>query len=204
MVNLLISALIQVALFSLVPVIVWLVMRKTAKTEEGFFSWIGLKPIQTGSVVWFWLLFFAIFAGVCLIAVIVIPLIMRESTSATTQFKGEGTSAIPGILIYAVIQTGLSEEILFRGFIGKRCIARLGFTVGNLIQAALFGLMHGTLFLLVLDAPRALALTLITGAIGWIEGWINEKKAGGSIIPSWIFHSLTNIASGLGAAFLLV
>jgi hypothetical protein len=53
---------------------------------------------------------------------------------------------------------------------------------------------------MVIDAPRALGLTAITGAIGWIEGWMNEKRAGGSIIPGWIFHSLTNIASGIGAA----
>jgi hypothetical protein len=61
--------------------------------------------------------------------------------------------------------------------------------------------MHGALFFTMIGWERALGLTLLTGGIGWIEGWLNEKRAGGSILPSWIFHSLTNIASGIGAAF---
>lgn len=200
MADMLISALIQLGVFSLVPFVVWLVMRRLTRTEESFFSWVGLKRIRTDGAIRFWLLFFAIFAGVCLVSILMIPLIIGDSDSATSRFDGQGASAIPSILIFAVIQTGLSEEILFRGFIGKRCVARLGFAAGNLIQATLFGLLHGVLFIMVIDAPRALGLTVITGAIGWIEGWMNEKRAGGSIIPSWIFHSLTNIASGIGAA----
>lgn|GEM_PF-6247348 len=32
----------------------------------------------------------------------------------------------------------------FRGFLGKRLIARFGFAVGNTIQAVVFGLLHIT------------------------------------------------------------
>ena len=42
-----------------------------------------------------------------------------------------------------MIQTGLSEEILFRGFLGKRLIAKFGFAVGNVVQGLLFGTLHG-------------------------------------------------------------
>ncbi len=200
MADLLISALIQLGLFCLIPFVVWLVMRRLTRTEEGFFFWVGLRRMKTGGAARFWLTFFSIFAAVCLVSILAIPLILGDSESASSQFEGQGSPAVPGILIFAIIQTGLSEEVLFRGFIGKRCIARFGFAAGNLIQAALFGLMHGALFLMLIDTPRAIALAFITGSIGWIEGWLNEKKAGGSIIPSWIFHALTNIASGLGAA----
>lgn len=199
--DLLVSVFIQLGLFSLIPVVVWFVMRRLGRTGEDLFPWVGIKPIRTNNAIRFWITFFAIFAGVCLVSILAIPLILGDSESASSQFRGQGTSAVPGILIFAIIQTGLSEEILFRGFIGKRLIASLGFAAGNLIQATLFGLMHGALFLMMIDAPRALALTIMTGAIGWIEGWLNEKRADGSIIPSWIFHALTNIAAGLGAAF---
>jgi membrane protease YdiL (CAAX protease family) len=192
------SAVIQVLVFALIPLIVWAIV---AREKENFFSWIGLRKIKTEDPFKFVLLFIALFIGVCLISIWVVPLIVTGEGIAANQFQGKGVSAIPGILIHSVIQTGLSEEILFRGFIGKRLVSRLGFAPGNLIQAGLFGLMHGALFFTMIGWERALGLTLLTGGIGWIEGWLNEKRAGGSILPSWIFHSLTNIASGIGAAF---
>jgi hypothetical protein len=34
-------------------------------------------------------------------------------------------------------------------------------------------------------------------------GYVNEKKAGGSIIPGWCIHAIANIFSGACAAFSL-
>lgn len=197
MLNDIFFAVIQVLLFALIPLIVWAIV---AREKENFFSWIGLKKIKTEDPFKYVLLFIALFIGVCLISIWAVPLIVAGEETATNKLQGMGVSAIPGILIHSVIQTGLSEEILFRGFIGKRLVSRLGFAAGNLIQAGLFGLMHGVLFFTLIGWERALGLTLLTGGIGWIEGWLNEKRSGGSILPSWIFHALTNIASGLGAA----
>ena len=42
---------------------------------------------------------------------------------------------------------------------------------------------------------------ILPGFIGWVQGWINEKKSSGSIIPSWIAHSIMNILSGVMTAF---
>lgn len=192
-------AVLQVLLFSLIPLIVWAI---TARNKENFFSWIGLRKIQTKDPFKFALLFIVLFGGVCLISLWVVPLIIGGEETAASGFAGGGVSVIPGILIHSVIQTGLSEEILFRGFFGKRFVARLGFAAGNLIQAGLFGIMHGALFFMMIGWERAAGLTLLTGGIGWIQGYLNEKKAGGSILPSWIFHALTNIIAGLGEAFL--
>ena len=51
--NLLISSIIQIILFSLIPFIWWLV---TARKEEIFFEWIGLKKISnlkaSQTIVW--------------------------------------------------------------------------------------------------------------------------------------------------------
>ena len=46
-------------------------------------------------------------------------------------------------------------------------------------------------------------IIFFTGAIAAYLGFVNEKKAGGSILPSWIIHALANILSGLVAAFSL-
>jgi hypothetical protein len=43
-------------------------------------------------------------------------------------------------------------------------------------------------------------LTILPGTIGWVEGWLNEKYASGSIVPSWLMHSIMNILSGIGSA----
>lgn len=52
---------------------------------------------------------------------------IKDVPSATTQFHGKGLSAVPSILVFAIINTSLSEEILFRGFILKRLSNVFGF-----------------------------------------------------------------------------
>lgn len=110
--------------------------------------------------------------------------------------------ALPSILVFAIIQTGLSEEIFFRGFLGKRFINRFGFNVGNTIQAFLFGFIHGIPFGVITGNGVVMVLmSLLPASIGWIQGWMNEKYASGSIIPSWTTHAVMNILSALTAAF---
>ncbi|MBQ9643391.1 MAG: CPBP family intramembrane metalloprotease [Lachnospiraceae bacterium] len=65
---------------------------------------------------------------------------------------------------------------------------------GNIIQAMLFGLMHGIPFGLATQNAAALfLLTLIPGLFGWYQGWLNEKQCEGSIIPSWLLHGCMNL-----------
>ena len=42
--------------------------------------------------------------------------------------------------------------------------------------------------------PVAIVMTLLPGAFGWFQGWMNEKRCGGSIIPSWLLHGTINVA----------
>ena len=74
--------------------------------------------------------------------------------------------------------------------------------MANAIQALLFGLLHGVMFLPFVGIVKAVIIILFTTAIAWFMGYINEKKAGGSIIPSWIIHAAANLFSGICAAFL--
>lgn len=96
-------------------------------------------------------------------------------------------------LVYGYIRTGLAEEIVFRGFILKRIQGRFGFMAGNLVQAILFGLLHGVPFGLATQSIFVAAcMTILPGAFGWYQGWLNEKRCGGSIVSSWLLHGTMN------------
>ena len=196
----LINSIIQIALFSLIPFIWWLI---TARKKMNFFEWIGLKKIRDArenkTLIW------TIGAIVLFLALAVFMLIsVRGVETATSEFAGLGLGAVPAVLVYAILKTALPEEIVFRGFILKRISKKFGFAAGNLIQALLFGLMHGVMFFGTAGLVKAILITLFTGSIGWLMGFINEKKAGGSIIPSWSIHAAANIFSGICSAFLLL
>lgn len=97
------------------------------------------------------------------------------------------------LALTAVIKTGLSEELLFRGLIGKRLNAGLGFWIGNTVQALLFGAVH-LLVLLAPEASPAVALWMVafSAVTGWVNGWLNERLGNGSILPGWMAHASAN------------
>lgn len=198
MVSLFISALIQVVAFSVVPFIWWFVTGR----KENFFKWVGLKKSQwNGKVAKSCVLTVVVTAVYALIMQLIMNHFLSGVETATSQFSGMGMAAIPAALIYAMVQTSLSEEILFRGFLGKRLISRFGFKVGNSIQALCFGLVHGVPFFMLTNQAVVLVLvTLLPACIGFFMGYLNEKTAEGSILPSWMTHGLLNIVTALLAS----
>lgn len=114
---------------------------------------------------------------------------------------GLSQAAIAALVVTAIFKTAFAEELLFRGVLGKRLIARLGFRVGNAIQAALFGALHSVLALTPLATAAMVAgIVLFSGALGWINGWLNERLGGGSILPGWACHAAANLCSYLSLA----
>ena len=198
-INQLFNSAATILVMLLLPLIWWLV---TARKEQNFFSWIGLKRIQTEkkAVLLLWFLGAAAAFG---LASLLLPWITKGigAVLATARFSGLGWSALPAVSVYAVLSTAFWEECLFRGFLLKRLAHRFGFPAGNAVQAAIFGLMHGVMFFASVGALRAILVTLLTGTIGWGLGYLNEKQAGGSIFPSWAIHALSNLIAGMYAAF---
>lgn len=199
-INYLVSSVTQILLFGIVPFIWWLF---TARKETSFAHWIGLKKIETDQpkslVLWI--------AGVTLIFAVCGALILywlRGVATAAAPLTGLRWKALPALLIYAIFNTAFPEEVLFRGFLLKRLQHRFNFKVANTVQAIVFGLLHGVMFLAVTGVLKALVIVLFTGAIAALMGSINEQKAGGSIYPSWIIHAMSNIVSGLYVAFELI
>ena len=195
MLNELIGAVVQVLLFALVPLIFWFV---TARNKESFCTWIGLEKPECKEP-WKAVLLTGIVALLYIGAMAMCVRILPEGiTTAGSMFAGQGISALPSLFFYAFLRTALSEELLFRGFILKRVQDIKGFSVGNTVQALLFGLMHGIPFGIVTRSISALfLLTLIPGLFGWYEGWLNEKRCGGSIVPGWMVHGCLNLLTGI-------
>ena len=195
----LIGSLVQLLVFSAVPLLVWFF---TARKKESFFSWIGLtKPVlkDPGKTILISALATLLYIGATVLSLKLLP---EGITTAGSQFAGQGASAILSVIFYALIRTALSEEILFRGFLLKRIQTKAGYRTGNMVQALLFGLLHGIPFALVTKSvPVFVLLTLLPGGFGYFEGWLNEKQCGCSIVPGWILHGLVNLLSGILSLF---
>ncbi|MGE7110024.1 CPBP family intramembrane glutamic endopeptidase [Lysinibacillus sp. NPDC047702] len=197
-INSAISAIIQVILFSVIPLCWWFF---TARKKQSFLSWIGIKkPVienKGNYFVWFLLTIFLLFVP----SYLVVFFYIDSSLLASNRFAGLGFTAIIPALLYAIIQTGLSEELLFRGFLLKRFAHTFGFQIGNIVQSLLFGSIHGWMLFSVIPFEVVVLVVIVTGLAGYLMGWINEKNSNGSLITSWCIHSVGNLIVSFFAMF---
>lgn len=98
---------------------------------------------------------------------------MKDTETADSAFSHGGITVVPVVLVYAVMHTALTEEILFRGFLLKRIASRFGFVAGNTIQAALFGIIHAVGFFNQVGFLTAVLVFCFTGGIAFVMGYIN-------------------------------
>jgi uncharacterized protein len=205
-VNEVISTIIQIGLFTLIPFIFYKFRKDKSLT---FLKYIGLYKPPTKSllyVVFVSLIF--LFIGIGLIYIddnFKQAALSPNSMTGKLRMLGLSGSTITILLITALFKTSLSEEILFRGFIAKKLINSLGLKNGNILQALIFGLLHLLLFVFLTKAT-VFSLTLIlifSSFAGWTIGYIKEKYANGSIIPGWLAHGIGNSISYFLIAFVL-
>jgi uncharacterized protein len=202
----LISALLQLFVFSLIPFIFFLFRKDKTVT---FLKYIGLiKPTKKSLkyVVGVALLF--VIAGLGLTFIneswknaVLLP----NSVTGKIRLMGFSTKTIIVILIIAMIKTSLSEEIFFRGFLAKQLINKFGFKVGNVSQATIFGSVHLLLFgfLTKISFLPISMIFIFTTLAGWTIGYIKEKYANNSIVPGWVAHGLGNLISYTTIAFFI-
>jgi len=107
------------------------------------------------------------------------------------RFVGAGISidAILTALLYALVQTGFSEEFLFRGLIAGSLARRLRPLAANLLQAAIFLAPH-LLLLFIMPEHWPLLILIFVGAL--FAGWVRIESE--SIIGPWIIHGVANLA----------
>ncbi len=195
MLNEIISVILQIGVFTLIPFIAY---RFFYKNKEGFWNYIGLKKAALMPIL------YAVLFALPLMAVMLIIIhlspdmleAMEDPKSMSGKFKAMGMSfnSVVLIVLAAVFKTALAEEILFRGFLAKRLISKMGFTKGNILQAFIFGIIHTALFLSLTKSILFLTFIFIVPfVVGLVLAWINEKLANGSIIPSWLAHASGNL-----------
>ena len=194
-INILISSIVQIVIVGIIPFIWWLI---TARKKEPFLIWIGLKKFKEIKKVGIKMtITFVLF----LLLSIYILIIVQNVGTATSQFSGLGASGIAGAIIYSFIQTSFTEELFFRGFLLKRICHKFGFYIGNLIQSILFALLHCVMFVSLTNMFNVVLITIFTGIIAFAMGFINEKEAEGSIIPSWCIHGVSDLFSAIFSLF---
>jgi membrane protease YdiL (CAAX protease family) len=198
----LISAALQAGLVLAIAGLVYLAF---GRKKAGFGEYVGLKPAPLRSI----LIGAAIgLAGAALLLSIPGMAEMasgRGTVTGEAMHRGASAGVLAGLAVSALLKTSFSEELLFRGIIGKRLIAWLGFQPGNFIQAALFGAVHLLLLLVPAASTATVAiLVLFTGAMGWINGWLNERLGNGSILPGWAAHGIANLCAYLAVALAVV
>ncbi|MGT2930479.1 CPBP family intramembrane glutamic endopeptidase [Streptococcus dentasini] len=195
-----ISSFLEIVLFAIIPFIYWFGIDRKHAT---FLDWLGFRKVRRHD---FKQVFVPLLVMTVLFLLISLFILFRlkGASTATTVFRGGGFKVLPAILIYGIFNTALPEELFFRGFLLKRLMQKLAFPLANTIQSLFFALIHGFMFLKVLDIGSTMMVTVFTFAIAYGMGYINENKAQGSIIPSWIIHAAANIFSGICAAFMLI
>ena len=196
-----INSIIEIIVFGFIPFLWWFI---TARKACSFFQWIGLKPVDKDKRKPTLICGAAITGTFLLLSVYMLWMIRGVEAAATSEFSGLGVRALPAVLVYALFNTALPEEILFRGFLLKRISSKAGFVIGNVVQAILFGILHGIMFVSHVGMAKGILIILLTGCIAWFMGYVNERRADGSILPSWIIHTVSNVFSGLCSAFLLI
>jgi len=204
MIAILITTLLQVLAYAFVPFLVYVVRHRKVK---GFPAWIGFRRAPRRA--WLIATAFTVVLAVPVLWMFSLPGLREMATGPGTSASyvrgaGGGINAIVLLLLIAWLQTGLAEEILFRGFVAQRLIDRLGFVAGNTLQALLFGVLHVVLYMGLAKSELPLyqmaVLFLVPGLIAFALGWLKVRAADGSILPGWWAHGLSNtLAVGIMA-----
>lgn len=180
---------LQLSLFIMIPLLWYIVSHKKVRN---FLAYIGIKKAPVKS-------FISAFAvtGVGYTFTIAYFICLKLSGGmeiSPLQKACEISNTITFCcvaLVYA-LNAGVCEEILFRGFIGKRCIDKYGFKAGNLIQALIFTFPHLVTF--GTSPTLEVLLGIINaGLMGYVFGYIMDKKADGSIVPSVVVHTVVDL-----------
>jgi membrane protease YdiL (CAAX protease family) len=194
-----VSALAQVLLLGGVPLFgYWIWQRQRYKRTFGETARrAGLKLGRPR-----YLLYSLLFAA-CSVAALVIspppmePLIRQGSMYRPFAGLGLGGQAISMALLYGVVKTGFTEELLFRGLIAGSLSRRLPIVWANLAQALLFFLPHLGI-LLIANEPWVWRMLPVVYAVGLVLGWLRIQS--GSILGSWLVHACSNVAMALVVA----
>ena len=122
--------------------------------------------------------------------------VLQDPNINISDYTGWTLSVTSFLLVWLreAFYVALGEEIFFRGFLGGWLVRRLGFVIGNTVQALVFLLPH---LLLLLVSQSLWPIIIVQFIAGWLLGWLRYRS--NSILPGWLAHSLTNALGALAA-----
>jgi len=196
-VNATISALLNLTVLGGLPFFVYFAYQRW-RYKRSFGEITGRAGLRMGD---------ARYIGYCLLAAFaaVVPMVfwppplepfLREG-SPQRAFAGLGFSgqAVAMSLLYGVVQTGFTEELLFRGLIAGSLGRRLPAIWANLVQALIFLAPH-LLVLRVMPEMGWVLPIIFAGAL--FAGWVRFRS--GSIIGPCLLHASANVTMCLSVA----
>jgi hypothetical protein len=187
---------LQLIVFS-IPSLIYVTVRRRRgeKWNEVFrkIGWQGSRPIyflwSLGAMI--------IVGGLGWLAFRAVPSeVLQNPNINISEYTGWTLSVTSFLLVWLreAIYVALGEEIFFRGFLGGWLVRRLGFAIGNTVQALIFLLPHLLLLLVSLNLWPIIAVQMVAG---WLLGWLRYRSD--SILPGWLAHSLINAFGALAA-----
>jgi uncharacterized protein len=200
----LIQTVIQIITFTLIPFIVYVIKYRRKYSFLNFLGFtnsnglINLYALMIGVIIsCFWMFLFSMPAFKILV-------LDPMTVTGKIHLIENKMDKVFLIFIISIFKTALSEEILFRGFIAKRLISKIGYKYGNIVQSLIFAIIHVLIFLLITKSILFLTVSFfVPFVMSYVMCYINEVKNNGSIISSWIIHSISNIISYTYISFYL-
>ena len=184
------SALANVIVLGCMPLLVFALYhrwRNRAPLADAL-AWAGL---QRGEARYFWICAAAalvVVAGLLLWPPPLGPL-TREG-SAAHRFAGVGLTpgSVTASLLYGVVQTGLSEELLFRGFLMTRLRRATGsWFIAVVVTSAVFTVLHA------FEQTRGALITIAVLSVFFSVLTVWRR----SIVPAMVAHALFDFSQFL-------
>ncbi|MCO7124334.1 CPBP family intramembrane metalloprotease [Sporolactobacillus shoreicorticis] len=188
----LVTTITQTILLFLFVILVWIFTGRKQGAELP--DWLGLKKFHWSKKIGnFFIILLILYTMLKSFSQVLIP----DHAETRLLFYHAGAIALIPACIAAFFQSALLEEVAFRSIITKIFSRRYGFRSGNLIQAILFGVYYFIFMIGTLGIGLALFIAIIAAYFGYAFGNINEKKADGSVFPSWLLNGTASFVSYL-------
>ena len=195
--NAVLSALLNLLVLAALPFLFCYAYQQW-RHKRGFRECAQRAGLQLGEVRY---LGYSLAFALAVVAVIVVwppplePFLRPGSPQQVFRGLGLRGPAIPMALLYGIVKTGFTEELLFRGLIAGSLSRRFPLTWANLGQALIFLIPHVVALRIM---PEMWGILPIIFAVALFQGWVRIKSA--SIVGAWLIHASANVAICLTVA----
>ena len=211
------SALLQISIVLVLGLLFYIAkvfIQKTDQNRPSFFHYMGIQFSKNQFDRRYWIIFllYIVYGIISCVFLFNYTTLYQNALESgkTPQFiilqSGVTYQAIIAGIIYSFLQSGFSQELLFRGLIAKRLFLQFGAKKGNIIQAVIHCLIYSSFFVLATGQWIFYLysyIIIICFFHSLLYGYVNFRKKGEGITPSWILHSCSSFTTFLTLAYLI-